>query len=107
MESVRVREPKPLSLSKFVGPAGAEVLGAASGFPEFGHVGALALGTAAAGNRLAQMVGRRSDIARNNRLAEILSATGDKIPLETLSRLIAPPKTVRQRLESLNLLASP
>jgi cell wall hydrolase len=105
MEAVKVREPKPLSLTKFVGPAAAEIAGAASGFPEFGHAGAAALGLAAAGNRLVQSIGRRSDIARNNRLAEILSATGKDIPIDTLSRLIAPPKTIRQRLESLQFLA--
>ena len=103
MESVKVREPKPLSLSKFVGPAGAEVLGAASGFPEFGHVGAAALGAAAAGNRLVQSIGRRSDIARNNRLASILSATGKDIPISELASLISPPQSVGQRLKSFYL----
>lgn len=105
MELVKVREPKPLSLSKFAGPAAADIIGAASGFPELGHAGAGALMAAAAGNRLVQGIGRRSDIARNNRLASILSATGEDIPLETLSRLIAPPKTIRQRLELLQFLA--
>jgi hypothetical protein len=107
MESVKVREPKPLSLSQYVPPVAAEIAGAASGFPEFGHVGALALGTAAAGNRLVQSIGRRSDIARNNRLARILSATGQDIPISDLARLIAPPQSIGQRLKSLNFLSAP
>lgn len=107
VESVKVREPKPLSLSQYVPPVAAEIAGAASGFPEFGHVGALALGTAAAGNRLLQSIGRRSDIARNNRLAELLSARGQDIPISRLADLIAPPQTIRQRLESIKFLAAP
>jgi Cell Wall Hydrolase len=107
MESVKVREPKPLSLSQYVPPVAAEIAGAASGFPEFGHVGAAALGAAAAGNRLMQSIGRRSDIARNNRLARILSSTGEDIPISDLARLISPPQSISQRLKSLKFLAAP
>jgi hypothetical protein len=103
MESVRVRKPKPLSFSQYLPPIAAEVGGVASGFREFGHVGALALGAAAAGNRLVQSIGRRSDIARNNRLAGLLSATGKDIPISDLARLIAPPQTIGQRLKSFYL----
>jgi hypothetical protein len=61
-----------------------------AGLPEFGHVGAAALGAHAAVNRLFQTIGRHSDIARNNRMAEILSSTGDQIPINRLADVIAP-----------------
>jgi hypothetical protein len=45
----------------------------------------------------------RQNIARNNRLASLLSATGKDIPIDTIARLIFPPQTIGQRLKSFNL----
>ncbi|MEH2565669.1 hypothetical protein [Bradyrhizobium sp. AZCC 2289] len=67
----------------------------AAGLPEIGHAGAAALGAHALVNRMVQGIGRRADIARNNRLAEILSATGDQVPLNRLLDTIAP-KAIRE-----------
>jgi hypothetical protein len=61
-----------------------------AGLPKYGHIGAAALGTHALVNRAIQGIGRRSDIARNNRLAEILSASGDQIPINRLLTTLEP-----------------
>jgi cell wall hydrolase len=93
--AVQPREVRPASFSQYLPPILAEGAGMAAGFPEFGHVGAAALGAHAMANRLFQTIGRRADIARNNRMAEILSATGDQIPINRLADIIAP-KAIRQ-----------
>jgi hypothetical protein len=41
-------------------------------------------------NRAIQGIGRRADIARNNRMAEILSASGDQVPINRLLDVISP-----------------
>jgi hypothetical protein len=93
--AVQPREVRPASFSQYLPPILAEGAGMMAGFPEFGHAGAAALGAHAMANRLFQTIGRHADIARNNRMAEILSATGDQIPIDRLADVIAP-KAIRQ-----------
>jgi Cell Wall Hydrolase len=93
--AVQPREVRPASFSQYLPPILAEGAGMAAGFPEFGHVGAAALSAHAVASRMIQGIGRRADIARNNRLAEILSATGDQVPINRLLDVIAP-KAIRE-----------
>jgi len=93
--AVQPREVRPASFSQYLPPILAEGAGMAAGFPEFGHAGAAALGAHALLSRTIQGIGRRADIARNNRMAEILSATGDQVPLNRLLDTIAP-KAIRE-----------
>jgi hypothetical protein len=88
--AVQPRDVKPASFSQYLPPILAEGAGVMAGLPEYGHIGAAALGAHALLNRTIQGIGRRSDIARNNRLAEILSASGDQIPINRLLTTLEP-----------------
>lgn len=100
MEVREVGKGKPL---QYVTPVAAELLGQSAGLPGAGLLGTMALKAAHMGW---QKTGQMSDLARNAAFARSALATGPARE-DTIRRVLAHPKVLRELQKSGNALAAP